>query len=462
MRGMNQESEDQTTPSLSPREYALLHNPIPALMWQLGLPAVIGMMVIGLYPLVDGIFAGRIIGESAMAAMSTAAPITYVNNGIATLVGTGSASMLSRAIGARDEDTIQAIMGNSIFWVTLLSLVTTACGIIFAPQLISIMGAEGEIATFGARYLRVLFIGSLFVNFAQASNMLMRAEGRMKSAMMLMMVGAILNIVLDPIFMLAMGDYAIEGAAIASVIAQVSQAMVTIWFLRTRGEVVRLARPQMSRAVTPAMMSLGVSVMMMQILSLVQQVFQFRGIYTYGGFEHGVIMSATMRVMAFSFIPLWGLAQGLQPIVGTNIGAGKTDRVREAMTRFTLVATAMAATFWLPIQLVPHRVLTLFGVSPEIVDMGVPFLRTAYSVFILAGFLMMAITYFQAIGYAKAAAGMVFSRQLILFVPTILILPTIMGVWGVWIAGPIVDTVVIIAAGVMVTKSFQTIKSVSV
>ena len=158
------------------KEQLLTKKPL-ALLFQLSIPGVIGMIVIGLYPLMDGIFAGNIIGQTAMTACGLAMTLTIFNNGVATLIGVGSASILSRALGRDDQKTIDKIMGNLIFWVILLSTIITIGGLLLAPNFLSMVGATGEIKAYGIRYLRIIFLGSLFVNFTQAANMVMRGEG---------------------------------------------------------------------------------------------------------------------------------------------------------------------------------------------------------------------------------------------------------------------------------------------
>ena len=163
------------------KEQLLTKTPI-SLMFQLSIPAVIGMIVIGLYPLMDGIFAGKIIGQIAMTACGVAMPLTFFNSGVSTLLGVGSASVLSRAIGKGDQKTVDKIMGNLIFWVIFFSTIITVGGILLAPHFLDMVGATGEIKSYGIRYLRVIFIGSIFVNFTQSANMVMRGEGLMKKS----------------------------------------------------------------------------------------------------------------------------------------------------------------------------------------------------------------------------------------------------------------------------------------
>lgn len=425
------------------------------LMFELSLPAVIGMLVISLYPLADGIFAGNLIGQNAMAACSIALPLTFINNGISTLLGVGLASILSRALGRGDWEIINKVMGNLIFWVLLFSSIISILGILLAPYFLSMVGATGEIKEFGIRYLRVIFIGSLFVNFAQAANMIMRAEGLMKKAMVIMVFGALLNIILDPIFMVAMGEYAIEGAAIATLVAQFTQASITLWYFLKKSKKVRIYAIAPSKEICIEMFSIGFSAMIMQVLFMIQQILLYQQAFAYGGDTNGILMSAALRMYAFCFIPLWGMSQGLQPIIGANYGAGKLLRIRETMRVFYLGSLALAFIFWLPPLFLTEQILFLFGVSKEIIPYGLWHFRLFYSIFVLYGIIVMSIAFFQAIGAAKKSAMIVIFRQLILFLPAIFILPMFFGINGVWLAQPFVDFVMIVVGVVMVLKELK-------
>ena len=161
--------------------------------------AIIGMVVVGLYNFMDGVYVGQMVGDNAMAAISVSYPFTLANSGISTLIGIGSASILSRAIGKRDQSTIDKIMGNLIAMNLIFSLIIMAIGMIFTKQILMLSGASGEILELALRYLRIIFAGSLFVNFAQSSNMIMCGEGLLKQAMLFSAGSAIMNIILDPI-----------------------------------------------------------------------------------------------------------------------------------------------------------------------------------------------------------------------------------------------------------------------
>ncbi len=436
------------------KEQLLTKSPL-SLMFQLSIPAVIGMIVIGLYPLMDGIFAGNIIGQSAMTACGVALPLTFFNSGTSTLLGVGSASILSRSLGKGDRETVDKIMGNLIYFVILFSVIITVGGIILAPHFLDLVGASGEIKELGVRYLRVIFLGSIFVNFTQSANMVMRGEGLMKRAMGIMAMGAFINIILDPILMKAMGEYAIEGAAIATVVAQIIQAIVTLYYFKNKSENVKIGKIRKYKEVYKEMFGVGVSAMIMQVFFMIQQTLLYKQAFLYGGETNGILMAATLRIYAFSFIPLWGMSQGLQPVVGTNFGAKKFDRVRETMKVFSIGGLVLAAIFWIPVQIFTREILSGFNVSEEIISQGLNNLRLFYSVFILYGVMVMTITFFQAIGDGKKAGKIVMLRQLILFVPAMLILPKIFGSSAVWWAEPAVDLLMIIVGLIMQGKALS-------
>ena len=415
------------------------------LLFKLAIPGIIGMVVIGLYPFMDGIFAGRLIGDYAMSAISVSMSLTIINGGISALIGVGSASIVSRAIGKGDKETIDKIFGNFCYWVILFSAIITIAGLIFAPYFLDMVGAKGNIKEFGVRYLRVVFFGSLFVNFAQAGNMTMRGEGALKQSMMIMGTGAILNIILDPILMKLMGEYAIEGAAIATVLSQIVQALLTFHYFSKKSSFVKIHKVKKYKVIYREMFSIGSSAMMMQILFAVQQTFLFKQAFVYGGDNWGILMSATMRLYMFSFIPLWGMSQGLQPVIGANFGAKQYGRVKDTMKIFMYGATILAAASWIPSMFCSDTLLSLFSVRHEIIEAGVKNFKMFYSTFILYGIMIMTLTFFQSVGDGKKAGIIVLLRQLVLFVPAILLLPQLFGASAVWWAEPIVDFTMIIA-----------------
>ena len=432
----------------------LTEQPLQILI-KLSLPAILGMIVIGVYPLMDGIFAGQILGEKAMTAVGIATPFTYINTGIATLIGVGSTSLLSRAIGEGNQRTIDKVMGNLCFWVLLLSTIVTILGYLFCGQLLMIFGAKGELLNLSTRYLRIIFLGSIFVNFAQAANMVMRGEGLMKRAMLIMSLGAGINIVLDPVLMIMFREHGVEGAAIATITAQFIQAVFTLWYFKKKSETVKIGLIRKEKEIIGEMFSVGVSAMLMQVLTIIQQSFLYSQAFRYGGETSAAIMAVSLRIQAFSFIPLWGMSQGLQPAIGANFGAKQYNRVKKIFNVFTISSIVLAACFWIPTEGFAKQILNLFGLSDETLFLAVPNFRIMYSIFIVYGVMIMIMTFFQAIGDGKTAGVLVMLRQVILFIPTMIFLPYIFGAQSIWYVIPIVDGIVVLLG---LQRYFTTVK----
>ncbi len=435
------------------RTKLLTQKTIP-LMVTLSLPGIIGMLVIGLYNFMDAVFVGQMISPQAMGAVTIAYPFTLINNAIATLLGVGSASVLSRAIGEKDQATISKIMGNLMMCILILSSIVTVVGIIFTRQILLLSGAEGEMLEQAIVYLRIIFIGSIFVNFAQASNMVMRGEGLLKRSMLIMGFGAILNLILDPVMIHITNN--VSGAAYATVIAQVLQAMVTLWYFLKKSKNVRIHKIYLDKKLMPQVLSVGVSAMLMQLMQLVQQTIMYHTAATYGGSQWQIILGACLRIQAFAFIPLWGISQGFQPAVGTNYGARKYSRVKTITRTFFIGTSIFSLLFYIPVMAFPKRMLSMFITEASTVQMGINTLRIFFSSYILLGVMILSITLFQSLGKGGIAALLTLLRQVFFFIPFALILPRIagIGIYGVFLAPVFTDIGVLVLSSILVIREF--------
>jgi MATE efflux family protein len=436
------------------REHLISGN-IFKLMLELSIPGIIGMFVISLYSFVDAIFVGKYVGSVALGAISVAYTFTLINNGIAVLVGIGSASVLSRAVGRNDQKTIDSIMGNVLLLTLLFSLIAMTIGLIFAPQLLTLVGAEGEMLHLGTSYLRIVYLGSIFVNFGQAANMVMRGEGRMGIAMLLMGISAVLNIVLDAVFVIVLKK-GLEGAAIATVISQIVLAICNFCYFAFFSKNVRFKHFKIQTSIVKETLSIGFSAMLMQIFALLQQMITYSTLKKYGGEDQVILMGAFFRYLMLSFIPLWGISQGYQPFAGTNFGARKFERVKKGTFLFYGFGLFLSLIFWLVFLLMPEQVLGLFLENKELISSGRTNAMLALSLFPLSAIMIINLTLFQALGKAKYAGILVISRQFLLYVPAVLILPIFLGTRGIWIASPLVDTLIMILSVFITIKLFKT------
>ena len=424
------------------------------LMLELSIPGIIGMFVISLYSFVDAIFVGRYVSSVALGAVSLAYTFTLINNGIAVLVGIGSASVLSRAVGRSDQETVDSIMGNVLLLTLLFSLGTMTVGLIFAPQLLALIGAEGEMLRLGVSYLRIVYIGSVFVNFGQAANMVMRGEGRMGLAMLLMGISAVLNIILDAVFVIVLKK-GLEGTAIATVISQVVLAICNFCYFAFFSKNVKFKHFKLQKSIVKETLSIGFSAMLMQVFALLQQAVMYSTLKRYGGEDQVILMGAFFRYLMLSFIPLWGISQGYQPFAGTNFGAQKFERVKKGTFLFYGFGLFLSLIFWLVFLIIPEQVLGLFLKNKELISLGRTNAMLAISLFPLSAIMIINLTLFQALGKAKYAGMLVIARQFLLYIPAVLILPVFFGTRGVWISSPIIDTLVTVLSAFIVIKLFK-------
>ena len=429
------------------------------LIISLSIPAIIGMVVVGLYNLMDRIFVGQLINEVAMGAVSVSYPFTLINTGVSTLIGVGSASVLSRAVGKKDQNTIDKIMGNLIALNLIFGIIITVIGMVFTRQLLTLCGAEGEILNQATRYLRIIFAGSLFVNFAQSSNMIMRGEGLLKQAMMFSAGSAILNIILDPLLItvLKSSGMGIDGAAYATILSQFIYAVAMLRHFISKSKNVRIHGVRVEKDLASEIFGVGFSAMLMQVMTLVQQAVLYNVASRHGGESWQIILGAALSTQSFAFIPLWGMSQGFQPAAGTNFGAKQYDRVKQVTKGFILGATVLTLIFYIPIQLAPSTLLSWFIKDAGLVSQGVAPFRILFSTYILLGFLIMAITLLQSLGKASRASVLVMLRQIVLFIPLAIIMPMVggLGVTGVFIAPALTDLIVVIMAIFMVASEFK-------
>lgn len=433
----------------------LLEGNMFLLMMKLSIPGIIGMLIISMYSFVDAAFVGRYVGEKAFGAVCVAYAFTLVNNGIAVLVGIGSASLLSRAVGRNDKKTIDAVMDNVFILTAFFSLIVMITGYIFAPAFLSLVGVTGKMHSLGVSYLRIIYLGSFFVNFAQAANMVIRAEGKMMKAMLIMALPSLLNIALDALFIINF-KMGIEGAAIATVISQGVFALVTFVYFAFVSTDVRLRHFRLTGSIVKETLSIGVSAMLMQILALLQQSLMYATLKRYGGEEEVILMGAFFRYMMLSFIPLWGLSQAFQPFIGTNYGASLFVRVKKGTAFFYAFGVLLALVAWSILFLNPEGILSLFiKDNAALLAKGKPRSLLSFSVFPLVPFIILNITFFQAIGKAKEAGLLALSRQFFLFIPACLILPFFTGAYGVWLSLPLVDFIVFVLSLVLIVREFN-------
>ncbi len=407
------------------------------LVWHLSIPAIFGLSITLLYSFVDSIYIGKMISKEAMGAITMASTFTWIINAVTMLIGVGSASILSRAIGRNDKATIDKIMGNLTFLTIVLSVLITIPVVSFSESIMRLTGAEGEMLSLGSRYLKTVFLGATFLIFAFGANICLRATGKMKTAMIFMTIGSLLNILLDPIFIIIFKKYdmAIEGVAYATILSQFINSLITFYYFKKKSAV-PLGKIKLEPSLLKEVFSIGLSGMFMQILGIVQSTILFRIIAVYGSKDWQILMGASMRIIMFFSVIFFGLGQAFQPSVGANYGAKLYDRLFDIVNVFFKTVIVLGLPVFIILEVFPKELLSLFIDDTSVVEMGIKNFRVIVSSFIFIGFISLGTSFFQALGKAKAALFLVLGRVLLIYVPLVILIPKInhYGLDGVWFA----------------------------
>ena len=427
------------------------------LFFKFALPAVLAMTMVGLYQFVDAIFVGQFVGPDGMGAVSLVYPVSLINMAVSGLIGVGASSFLSRAIGRKDREGIQKIFTNLVFLNILINAFILAVGWKFARNLLVFFGGTGKVLEYGMSYTRIMLVGMFIANFGVSINLLIRAEGRMRSAMLILSTGAVLNLVLDPVFIIVFG-LDVRGAGIATVIGQTCTALVSLVYMEKTQTLVpvRIALCYLDRKIIKEVLKVGFSALVLPLFTIIEIGIEFILIGKYAGMDELLVFGVVMRLLILYIPPIWGIAQGLQPIVGINIGAGDYDRVKKALAVFTVGGTIVAFILWVPVVFFPEWVLGLFITDREVAAAGAQAPRIFLILLPFYSIMFNTIGYFQAAGKALSAALLVSFRMLILYVPLQFLFTAIFKAGGLWFCNPGTDIVSILLAVFMLAFHWKT------
>jgi MATE family, multidrug efflux pump len=426
------------------RNQELGQMPIGPLLLKLSLPATIGMVVNALYNLVDAIFIGLGVSADALGGLTIAFPLQMLLMSIALMVGIGAGSVVSIHLGKKEYSKVNRVAGNAFLLIVAISILLVISGLIFLDPILRFFGANvaPQLLPYARSYMSIILLGSVFFNFAVTSNNLIRAEGNAKVAMLAMVIGTGLNIVLDPIFIFGF-KMGIEGAAIATILSQfVSFCYVVIYFISGKSNIkmgFRYWAPERQSIIS--ILSVGFPTFMRHMAASVVAVVVNNSLGKYGGKEAINAFGAIHRVMAFLFMPIFGVVQGMQPIVGFNFGAKQYDRVVKAVFLAGTVITIFASLGWLLSLVFATPLMHLFVRETEVITIGSKAIRIVFLMLPIVGIQIVAAVYFQSVSKTKPALILSMLRQVLFLIPLVLILPRLnnLGLMGVLIAYPISD-----------------------
>lgn len=439
--------------------------PVGGLILKFAIPAIISMLVSAMYNIVDQIFIGQGVGMLGNAATNVAFPVTTIATALALLLGIGGASNYNLEMGAGREQRASSIAGTALSTLVITGAVLALVVLLFLRSLLGLFGATTDVMPYAVDYLGITAVGLPFYVLSIGGNHIVRADRSPTYSMTCVLTGAVINTILDPLFIFGFG-WGIKGAAWATVIGQVvSGILVIIYFGKFRKMYLEMSMLKPSSECLKAIISLGMASCINQIAMAIVQIVLNNILRYYGGLSVygsdipiacvGVISKVNQVFMAICI----GISQGCQPIWGFNYGAKKYDRVRLAYRYSVIACTAIATVFFLCFQLFPHQIVSIFGTGSDLYfQFAERYLKIFMFMTFANGIQPMSSGFFTSIGKAKLGIVMSLTRQVLFLLPLIVVFSLIMGIDGVMYAGPIADAAAFVLAILFARRELRAMK----
>ena len=423
------------------KELAFRSQKIWRLVWDYSLPSIVGTLVTALYNVVDRIFIGQVEGAFAISGLAITFPVMTLTSSLGMLVGSGAAARISISLGKRDHHTAEQILGNSLLLTVILNAIFITLFYIYLEPILMAFGASSLTYPYARDYLEIVLLGNVFVSLCYNFNAMMRSSGYPTKAMVTMLIGAVLNLILSPLFLFVF-KLGIRGVAWATVISMFIGMLFVMHHFTLRSSVIRLRwrNIRLKGRIILSIITIGLSPFSMQVAASAVALLMNTSLLRYGGDlavgAYGIVNSILMLVL----MVVLGLNQGTQPIIGYNYGAGNYHRVRETLFYALRMATLFTTAGFILGQFFPQLLASAFTTDEELLEISSTGLRIAMLALPLVGFQIVSSNFFQSIGFAVKSIIQSLSRQLIFMVPGIILLPRIWGLKGLWIAIPVSDT----------------------
>ncbi|HIU36642.1 MAG TPA: MATE family efflux transporter [Candidatus Fimenecus excrementigallinarum] len=435
--------------------------PVGRLLRRLALPTVAAQLINMLYNIVDRIYIGHIpeIGAAALTGVGVCLPLIMIVSAFAALVGNGGAPRASIFMGKGDNDAAEKTMGNCFVAQLVISAVLTAALLVWNRDLLMAFGASENTIGYALDYMNIYALGTVFVQLTLGLNAFITAQGFTKTGMLSVLIGAVANIVLDPVFIFGF-DMGVRGAALATILSQAMSCVWVVCFLCGRKTVWKLRFRQMRFApklLFPSL-ALGLSTFIMQASESVITVCFNASLLRYGGDVAVGAMTILSSVMQFAMLPMQGLGQGAQPIISYNYGAKNTARVKKAFRLLLVSSLTYSLALWLCVQLFPRAFASMFTSDAALLDFTAPALRIYTAALGLFGVQMACQMTFTSLGRAKESIVVAVVRKFVLLLPLIYLLPHILptdGATAVYIAEPAADFCAIVFTAVLFSFRFK-------
>ncbi len=435
--------------------------PIGKLLIKYSLPAIVGMMVNGLYNVIDRMFIGNIpgVGPLAITGLGITMPIMTIIIAFGSLIGVGTATNVSIKLGEGKKEEAQKLIGNAITLGVIVGIIITILGLVFQDQILTMFGASSESLQYAKAYINIILWGSLFSILGMTLNPLIRGDGNPKLSATIMIIGCVTNIILDAVFIFGL-KMGIQGAALATVISQfITTVLGLLYFLGGKSNLkLKFENLKLDLKLTSKILSIGSAPFAMQIAASCVQIICNNALRAHGGDLAIGAMATINSIIMLIGLPIVGLSQGAQPIIGYNYGSKQYDRADKTLKICMKIAVLGLLVGWTVIQLFPEQMVSVFNSDPELVKISSDGIRKYIFLIPLSGVSMIGANYIQSIGKAKVAMFLSLLRQVILLVPLMLVMPGFFGLDGVWFAQPIADGIAFIITLTFVSREIKSHK----
>lgn len=436
---------------------AMREQSIGRLLWKFSLPAIIGMLVYALYNIVDRIFLGRGVGTIAIAASTVAFPIMIVFMAVSMFVSIGATALISIRLGEQKKDEAEKIVANAILLLIVFPLILSAVYLLFPDAILGLFGASAEVLPYARDFTHIIVLGSVFGSVAYGMNNFIRAEGNPTIAMLTQLFGALINGVLNYFFIFELG-LGIRGSALATISGQFFSALwVLSYFFSGRSLVkIRLRNFTPRMAIIAPILAIGFAPFAMQLANSVQQLLLNKILMNYGGDLALSSVGIIMSIFTLLFMPIIGIGQGAQPLIGFNYGARQYHRVKETLNKAVISGMAVALVGYAAIHIWPTQIVGLFSKGDTALTVMTVQAMLVFLAFMpTVGFQIPCASYFQAVGKPVQSTILSLSRQILLFIPLLLILPRFWGIDGVWRTAPISDILSVLLTAALIFREMK-------
>lgn len=432
---------------------------IGKLLMQYAVPAIIAMTASSLYNMVDSIFIGHGVGPMAISGLALTFPLMNLAAAFGSLVGVGASTLISVKLGQKDYDTAQRVLGNVVVLNVLLGLVFTVVVMAFLDPILYFFGGSDQTVKYARDYMQIILLGNIVTHLYLGLNAVLRSSGHPQKAMYATIATVVINTVLDPVFIYGFG-WGIRGAAIATIVAQVISLAWQFKLFSDKNELLHFRRSifRLKRKIVFDSLAIGMSPFLMNLAGCMVVILINQGLQEYGGDLAIGAYGIVNRLVFIIVMIVIGLNQGMQPIAGYNFGARLYKRVDKVLKVTIAYATAVTSFGFLVGMLIPDLVVSIFTTDEELIALSARGLRIVVMFFPIIGFQMVTSNFFQSIGMAGKAIFLSLTRQVLILIPCLLILPRFYGAAGVWYSMPVSDLLASLIAAVMLVAQFRKFK----